>query len=178
MFFWIFIFTTMLRSIGVTYPDGDYPDLNIYVANLIQTWRNSLANVAVPDYSKWSENLRAEEKDESFGLYSYLMIFLSWLIWYLNLLFICLVLTNFLISIVGNSYGLIEQDVELIYALKSDLNQEVGLFNKWQNRVTPLDSMIIVAEKEDPEEVDANIKGIAASLQDQHKSVLSASKCL
>lgn len=35
MFFWIFIFTTMLRSIGVTYPDGDYPDLNIYIANLI-----------------------------------------------------------------------------------------------------------------------------------------------
>lgn len=108
MFFWIFIFTTMLRSIGVTYPDGDYPDLNIYIANLIQTWRNSLANVAVPDYSKWSDNLRAEEKDESYGLYSYLMIFLSWTIWYLNLLFICLILTNFLISIVGNAYGLIE----------------------------------------------------------------------
>lgn len=178
MFFWIFIFTTMLRSIGSTYPDGDYPDLNIYVANLIQTWRNSLANVAVPDYSKWSENLRAEEKAEGFGLYSYLMIFLSWTIWYLNLLFICLVLTNFLISIVGNSYGLIEQDVELIYALKSDLNQEIGLFNKWQNRITPLDSMIIVAEKEEPEQADANIREIAASLQDQHKSVLSAKKCL
>lgn len=78
MFFWIFIFTTMLRSIGSSYPEDDYPDLNSYVANLIQTWRNSLANVAVPNYSKWSDNLQAEFKEESFGIYSYLMIFLSW----------------------------------------------------------------------------------------------------
>jgi hypothetical protein len=108
MFFWIFIFTTMLRSIGGTYPEDDYPDLNTYVANLLQTWRNSLANVAVPNYSKWSDNLKAEFKEESFGIYSYLMIYLCWMIWFLNLLFICLVLTNFLISIVGNAYGLIE----------------------------------------------------------------------
>ena len=108
MLFWIFIFCTMLRSIGAGYPEDDYPDLNSYVANLLQVWRNSLANVAVPNYSKWSDNLRAEEKEESLGIYSYLMIFLCWLIWFLNLLFICLILTNFLISIVGNSYGLIE----------------------------------------------------------------------
>lgn len=105
MFFWIFIFSTQLQALGSGYPLGDYPDLNEFVANLLQTWRNSLANVAVPDYSRWSENLRAEEKEEALGLYSYTMIFLIWTIWYLNLLFILLVLTNFLISIVGNAYG-------------------------------------------------------------------------
>ena len=102
--------------------------------------------------------MRAEEKEEAFGLYSYTMIFLIWLIWYLNLLFILLVLTNFLISIVGNAYGdATEQDVEIIYALKSDLNDEVSLFNKWQGRESSLDSMIIVAAREDSEEADANI---------------------
>ena len=151
---------------------GDYPDLHEFTGILIQTWRNSLANVAVPDYSKWIENLRAEEKDENIGLYSYTMIFLIWMIWYLNLLFILLILTNFLISIVGNAYGAaIEEDVEIIFALKSDLNQEVSLFNKWQGRVTPLDSLIIVGETEDVDEADANIKDISASLQDQYKTV-------
>ena len=125
MFFWIFIFSCQLQAVGASYPLGDYPDLHEFVAVLLQTWRNSLANVAVPDYSRWSDNLRAEEKEESYGLYSYFMIFLIWWIWYLNLLFILLVLTNFLISIVGNAYGqAIETDVEVIYALKSDLNQE------------------------------------------------------
>ena len=153
---------------GSGYPLGDYPDLNEFVAVLLQTWRNSLDNVAVPDYSRWSENLRAEEKEEALGLYSYTMIFLIWMIWYLNLLFILLVLTNFLISIVGNAYGgAIDQDVEIIYALKSDLNQEVGLFNKWQGRVYPLDSLVVVAEAEAPDEADANIKDIASSLKDQ-----------
>ena len=157
---------------GASYPMGDYPDLHEFTGILIQTWRNSLANVAVPDYSKWIENLRAEEKDENIGLYSYTMIFLIWMIWYLNLLFILLILTNFLISIVGNAYGAaIEEDVEIIFALKSDLNQEVSLFNKWQGRVTPLDSLIIVGETEDVDEADANIKDISASLQDQYKTV-------
>lgn len=51
------------------------------------------------------------------------MIFISWTIWFFNLLFILLVLTNFLISIVGNAYGeaLDEQD-KIAYDLKSDLN--------------------------------------------------------
>jgi len=168
MFFWIFIFSSQLQALGSGYPLGDYPDLNEFVAVLLQTWRNSLDNVAVPDYSRWSENLRAEEKEEALGLYSYTMIFLIWMIWYLNLLFILLVLTNFLISIVGNAYGgAIDQDVEIIYALKSDLNQEVGLFNKWQGRVYPLDSLVVVAEAEAPDEADANIKDIASSLKDQ-----------
>lgn len=101
------------------------------------------------------------------------MIFLSWLIWFLNLLFICLVLTNFLISIVGNSYGLIEEAPQLIYALKSDLNQEVGLFNKWWNRIRDMDSLVIVAEEESPEDADANIKDIAASLKAQSRAVKS-----
>lgn len=175
MFFWIFIFTSQLQAIGATYPMGDYPDLHEFTGNIIQTWRNSLANVAVPDYSNWIENLRAEEKDDAIGLYSYTMIFLCWLIWYLNLLFICLVLTNFLISIVGNAYGAaIEQDVEIIYALKSDLNQEISLFNKWQGRVYALDSLIIVSEKEDREEADQTIQEIAGSLKDQYKSVKAA----
>merc|ERR1711990_1030018 len=51
MLFWIFIFSAQLRALGATYPPGDYPDLPEFVAILLQTWRNSLANVAVPDYS-------------------------------------------------------------------------------------------------------------------------------
>jgi len=107
------------------------------------------------------------------------MIFLIWMIWYLNLLFILLVLTNFLISIVGNAYGgAIDQDVEIIYALKSDLNQEVSLFNKWQGRVSDLDSLVIVAEAEAPDEADANIKDIATSLREQRHKVSVLRKTL
>lgn len=88
------------------------------------------------------------------------------MIWYLNLLFILLVLTNFLISIVGNAYGAaIERDVEVIYALKSDLNQEVSLFNKWQGRLYNLDSLVIVVEKEDADEADANIREISKEMK-------------
>lgn len=104
------------------------------------------------------------------------MIFLCWFIWYLNLTFILQVLANFLISIVGNSFGLIEQDVELIFAQKSDLNQEIGLFNKWQNRINDLDSLIIVSEQEDQEDADPKVKSIAAALKEQRRSLTVALK--
>jgi len=52
-----------------------------------------------------------------------LMIYMSWFIWFFNLLFILLVLTNFLISIVGNAYGdALDEEEAICYALKSDLN--------------------------------------------------------
>ena len=97
----------------------------------------------------------------------------------MNLLFILLVLTNFLISIVGNAYGkAIEEDVEVIYALKSDLNQEISLFNKWQGRVQSLDSFIIVGERETVDGAEANICEIAASLRKQHEAVKALRKSL
>jgi hypothetical protein len=101
------------------------------------------------------------------------------MIWYLNLLFILLVLTNFLISIVGNAYGgANDQDVEIIYGLKSDLNEEVGLFNKWQGREQALDSLVLVAEVEAPDEADQNIKDIAGSLREQRHKVSVVRKTL
>lgn len=146
MLFWIFIFSCQLYSIGSNYPQDDYPNLHEFIGIVLTTWRNSLDNVAVPDYSKWSENLKKEQED-GLGWYSYTMIYLSWAIWFFNLLFILLVLTNFLISIVGNAYGgALEEEEAIAYALKSDLNQEVSLFNKWQGRDFELDSIFIVSK--------------------------------
>lgn len=69
------------------------------------------------------------------GLYSYTMIFLIWTNWYINLLFCYMILCNFLIGIICNAYNTaIEGDVETRYALKSDLNQEISLYNKWKHR--------------------------------------------
>lgn len=146
-------------ALGSGYPQGDYPGLNVWVANWLQTWRNALANCAVPDYSLWVQNLRAEEKEGGTGsLYTYVIIFLIWLNWYSNLFLVFLVLLNFLISLVGNAYNSAkEYSDETAYALKSDLNQEVSLFNKWQGRDYKMDSLIIISEIETAEEADQQI---------------------
>lgn len=157
-----------MYSIGSSYPQDDYPDLHEFIGIVITTWRNSLDNVAPPDYSKWSENLKKEYEDNGLGWYSYIMIYMSWTIWFFNLLFILLVLTNFLISIVGNAYGeALDVEQQIGYALKSDLNQEVSLFNKWQGRDEELDSIIIVAKKEELESFEDNVMSISASVKDQ-----------
>jgi len=60
MLFWIFICSCQLYSLGSSYAQDDYPDLHEYIGIFITTWRNSLDNVAPPDYSKWSANLKEE----------------------------------------------------------------------------------------------------------------------
>jgi len=122
MLFWMLIFSCQIYTIGSNYPQDDYPNLHDFTGIFLTTWRNSLGDVAAPDYSNWSKNLRSEEK-EGLGWYSYTMIYITWLIWFFNLLFVLLVLVNFLISIVGNSYGsALDEEQAIAYALKSDLN--------------------------------------------------------
>ena len=96
------------------------------------------------------------------------------LIWFLNLLFILLVLTNFLISIVGNAYGnALEESEQIAYALKSDLNQEISLFNKWQGLDIRMDSVIIVSKKEEVGEFESNYMDISAAVKDQLNQIAS-----
>jgi len=106
-----------------------------------------------------------------------LMIYMSWFIWFFNLVFILLVLTNFLISIVGNAYGgALDEEEAIVYALKSDLNQEVSLFNKWQSRDFELDSIFIVSKAQSVGEFEGNLRDISASVKNQLNEIKSMKK--
>lgn len=164
LFFWVFVFSCQLYSLGGAYPAGDYPELHTFLIILIATWRNSVGDIYVPEYPNWSSNLQAEEKDvadeEAVGTtYTYTMIGLIWLVWFLNLLFLFLILTNFLISIIGNSFGdNIDKNEEVGYANKIDLNVEAALYKRWWGSDKKFDTIVfLVAKEEEDTTLDSDI---------------------
>lgn len=104
------------------------------------------------------------------------MITLVWLVWWLNQLFLFLVLTNFLISIIGNSFGdNINKDQEVAYANRIDLNVETALFKKWMGNDQEFDTLIFLCpadgagsgELDEPEVLNR----ISAKMKDQQESM-------
>lgn len=181
MFFWIFVFSCQMYSLGGSYGTGDYPELHEFLVILIATWRNAIGDIYAPDYSKWSANLQVEDKDkedqEAVGsTYTYTMITLVWLVWFLNQLFLFLVLTNFLISIIGNSFGdNIGKSTEVSYSNKIDLNVEAALYKKWWGNDKKFDTVVVLSAKEEEEaaqlDSDALLTKINSQMQEQHQQV-------
>jgi hypothetical protein len=181
MFFWIFVFSCQMYSLGGAYGAGDYPELHEFLIIVLATWRNAIGDIYAPDYSKWSANLGVEDKDQDDvdgvgTTYSYVMITLVWLVWFLNQLFLFLVLTNFLISIIGNSFGNnIDKREEVAYNNKIDLNVEAALYKKWWGNDRKFDTIVILCPKEEdgPPELDSDalLGKIATQMATQEREI-------
>lgn len=105
------------------------------------------------------------------------MITLVWLVWFLNQLFLFLVLTNFLISIIGNSFGNnIDKQTEVSYNNKIDLNVEAALFRKWWGSDKKFDTIVILCPKQEEgfAELDSDtlLSKINGQMQEQQQSVV------
>lgn len=181
MFFWIFVFSCQMYSLGGAYAAGDYPEVHEFLIIVIATWRNAIGDIYAPDYANWSANLQTEGKDaedvDGVGItYSYVMISMVWLVWFLNQLFLFLVLTNFLISIIGNSFGNnIDKQVEVSYNNKIDLNVEAAVYKKWWGNDKKLDTIVILCPKAEAEttelDSDALLTKISAAMRRQSDAV-------
>jgi len=51
---WVYMFALVYNVMGMTFDDSDYIDLDNFAVILIQSFRISLADLAVPNYSLWS----------------------------------------------------------------------------------------------------------------------------
>ena len=81
---WIFMFSLLFQILGMQVADNDddesdYPNVNIFMVYFLQTYRNSIGDIAAPDYSFWTTRGASGE------LYSSkIMVFFVWLLWFAN----------------------------------------------------------------------------------------------
>lgn len=127
--FWVLLFSLCQVILGSSYEPDEYQDLPRMYRIFIQTWRNSIGDYGTPVYEVWSSAYsKKDDKNEKFAT---LYISLIWILWVMNQLFIQVILLNFLIAIVNNSYQRemrIQNVMEYIH--KSDVNSECSLFDK------------------------------------------------
>jgi hypothetical protein len=113
----------------------DYNKVPTMVMNAIQLYRNSIGDIATPGYDYWSNNIDAIEKaakTDTPALYgtgrSYIMICIIWSIWFLNQYLVLIILLNFLIAIISQSYdSVMSTSLQTKYTQRCDLNWECTL---------------------------------------------------
>ena len=58
---WIIFFMIVYRIAEVEFDNGDYPLLDGNLVLLLQTYRNSIGDIAPPLYSRWEEYMQSED---------------------------------------------------------------------------------------------------------------------
>jgi len=77
----------------------DYPSMDKFIAIFMMVFRNSMGDLSGPKYNAWEDR-----KDEAYKT-SIAAIYIVWVIWALNLFITLIVMLNFLIAEVGNTYN-------------------------------------------------------------------------
>ena len=142
MFFFIFIvlLSLLYRIAGIIVPDADvdYKDINSYVIYLFHIFRNAIGDEKTPNIDFWS----ARGVEAPF--LHRIMVGWSWFLWIICVIANLVILLNFIIAIISQSYdSVMTQASKIIYEGRSDVNFEVcliveavGQFKDWWNEKT------------------------------------------
>ena len=95
----ILLFAITIGQVGATFDNGDYSELPNFVVLIMQTYRNGIGDIAPPDYSYWTN---AQVKDDH---PSKLLIAYIWFGWLAGQFFILIVMLNFIIAVISESYN-------------------------------------------------------------------------
>ena len=96
---WIIFFSMFYHISGVTFEDGDYPHIGPVVVTFLQSYRNSIGDLAPPKYPLWDSSITSEDPIEN--LKGHMMITIIWGIWIGHQFVVLVLLLNFLIAIIS-----------------------------------------------------------------------------
>jgi predicted membrane protein len=133
---WMITMCLLFRVSGITLIEGsdDYPEVNGYFALFMQNFRNSIGDISTPQHSYWfpttikglSKGAQALETDAT--SVQTIMAYWGWVLFLFNEFFILIVLLNFLIAIIGQSYDEVMSKEEIDrYNSRCALNIEVAI---------------------------------------------------
>ena len=112
-----------MNIFSAKFDEEDYPDLNFFFIMLIQMYRNSIGDISAPSYGRWSDLLESNSKYEQNK--AYMMITLIWIVWVLHQFMNLIILLNFLIAIISQSYENVMQKLVVFkYKTRVDFNLE------------------------------------------------------
>ena len=131
---------------GATFSDDDYPGLHSFEVTLIQVYRNSIGDIAPPEYKLW---FNPEDNSYYETAYDFVMIKVIWLLWFTHQFFCMVMLLNFLISIISDYYSQISAFKNYYqYKHKSTLNWECLTFYNYHGRLSTFNMMIVLQDTE------------------------------
>lgn len=133
---WVFLFSALfLIAGGNVYSEDDYEeeykDVNRFISTFIQVFRNSIGDLKVPNYEFWID------KENKFPpAFQNTMVGYMWVLWFLSSIFMLVMLLNFLIAIISQTYDkVMSQSIIIKYRMRCELNCEASLFKLYLNKI-------------------------------------------
>lgn len=126
--YWVIFFAFIYMILGADFNVGekadDYKSMTQIEINFIGVFRNSLGDISIPGISYWLT--RKEINGDA--IWASFFIHAIWIIILLNTVLTLIVLLNFLIAIVSESYNRMNRmQVKFNYLRKAELNRETIL---------------------------------------------------
>jgi hypothetical protein len=170
---WILIFSFLYRIAGIDVPntgdDAEYPEVNNFILFIIQIFRNSIGDLKVPDYTFW--NARMTES----RVVSLVMIAYVWFLWLINIMLMLIILLNFLIAIVSQSYdSVMTKSVQVIYDSRAEFAGECELLlSIFRTKVDAKASTFALRSNPEPAEESNEFSGFVKAIKIYVKSELN-----
>ena len=119
-FIWVFLFTVLSHITRIEVSDEDYPAVNNILATLMTAYRNCIGDLVSPAYGAWV--------DKDGGI---VVIYITWIIFFGQTMMMIIVLLNFVISVISESYETVnENKKKYTYQDRASLNL---LFYQYKN---------------------------------------------
>jgi hypothetical protein len=103
--FWNLMFCWLTRIAGQDVEDDDYTNLGINIIFFINVFRNSMGDVQTPKTTLWNnyldETMSGDRYSSNSYFSAYIMIYYIWVLWFVQIIFMCIILLNLLISIIS-----------------------------------------------------------------------------
>ena len=98
---WILLFTVLFQTLQVEIPDDTYPNLTPIFRYILQTYGNSVGNIAPPVYKSWERSLDNSDISDLEYLQKHTIIAIIWGVWLFNQFLNLIIMLNFLIAVIS-----------------------------------------------------------------------------
>lgn len=104
---WVVFFAIENRVLMLEFDESEYSGLNKFIQMLILAFRNSIGDLQSPQYERWLNYIkdnRDPENPNPFFSQGQVIIYLLWALWFGNIILMVILLLNFLIAIISQTY--------------------------------------------------------------------------
>ena len=110
---------------------------------MVQTFQNSIGNINTPNYLKFKGSSRLSDS------YKSIQLGMIWIVWFLNQYVILVIMLNFLIAVISDTYTR-EQQLEKMhtYAYRNALNIEYLQIRKFFYKLRSFTCVLYITDQE------------------------------
>ena len=161
---WIVVFSFVFIILGIEVDQEDFHLMHEFPILLIQGFRNSQGDIKPPVYKQW---LRSAATTNELDMHiSYAMIALVWIFWAANQFLMSVILMNFVIAIITETYDeVISQEKINKFLQKCTINREASLLLQGFGIGSRLDSFVLATEASSTSSKPDDWEGFASTVQ-------------